>query len=555
MELEKLSKQQLLEHVQLLQAQLASSSDINDIDSLTHNLSVHQIELEMQNRELREAQLQLEETRDQYADLYDFAPMSYVTLDEKGIINNINLTGATMLGQVRSRIVGHPFSKWIIKSDVNVFFNHLRKTLASNVRNIDELKLRDASGKLCEVRIESVRTRDVINNAYFCRSILLDVTASNRAKNEVTLQARQLRLVTDALPVLISYIDEYEKHLFANKMYTDWFSVKPEEITGKSISEVWGESNYIKLSANLRISLSGMQITFDMELPLGGNQIKSVNISLIPDFDADKHVCGVITLMSDNTDRLAAEEMDRKRLLDTAHISRLSSMGEMASEIAHELNQPLAAISIYSDACKRLIQTGKGQQDKIIQSLTDINAQAERAGAVIRRIREFTSKKELSLATTDANTLVRDAVHLLAVELRSNDIKLNLNLEDALPLVYVDKILIEQVIFNLARNAIEAMNSIEQSKRVLQISTLSDGKREVEINIEDTGPGLSVEQKNEVFNAFHTTKTDGMGLGLAISKSIVDAHHGRLWAVSNAPNGSIFSFTIPIEVLEEDSGT
>ena len=555
LELEKLSRQALLEQVRLLKTQLAKGSDTSNTETLMHDLRMHQIELEMQKRGLREAQQQLEQTRDLYAELYDFAPVSYVTLDEKGIIENINLTGAAMLGKARAQIVGQPFSKWIVKSDVSRIFSHLRTTLQLDVKVTDELRLRSASGQLYEVRLESIRSRNAINKPFVCRCIILDVTEYNRAKNEVTRQARQLRLATDALPVLIAYIDEYEQHLFANKMYTDWFAVAFDDITGKSLSKVWGKNNYLKISAHLKNSLSGMQVTFDMELPLNDNQIKSVNMTLIPDIDTDKHVCGVIALISDNTDRFEIEALDRKRLLDAAHISRLSSMGEMASEIAHELNQPLAAISIYSDACRRMIKSGKGGQDSVIQSLIDISSQAERAGAVIRRIREFTSKKELSLDMTDINELVQETVQLLAVELRSHNVQLTLSLENGLPLICVDKILIEQVIFNLIHNAIEAMNSIEESQRLLQINTSAGGKNEIEVSIEDSGPGLPVEQIKQIFTPFHTTKADGMGLGLAISKSIIDAHQGRLWAVSNETSGTIFSFTIPIENLEEDSAT
>ena len=545
-----MSKQQLLEQVRMLQAQISTSSD-----STAQELELYKIELEMQNLELRKAQHQLEKTRDFYADLYHFAPINYIALDEKGIVDNINLAGTVMLGQGRAKIVGQPFSKWVLQADVNRFYSHLCTALQSDKKVVDELRLRCPSGQQYDVRIESLCSRGAIYSPLLCHSIILNATEYNRTKNESILQARQLKLVTDALPLLIAYIDENERHLFANKMYADWFCAASKKIVGLSASEAWGKNNYLMISPYLKISLSGKQVIIDMELSIGENKKKSVNITLVPDFDRDKHVCGVITLIGDTTDKLAVEEVDRKRLLDAAHISRLTSMGEMASEIAHELNQPLAAISIYSDACRRMIVSGKGGQDNIIQSLIDISGQAERAGAVIRRIREFASKKELSFAKTDINLLVLDVMQLLAVELRLHNVRMNLSLEDCLPLVCVDKILIEQVIFNLARNAIEAMNSIDDSQRILQINTSASRINEIEISVEDSGPGLPAEQIKKIFAPFHTTKDDGMGMGLAISKSIVNAHQGRLWAVSNEPEGTIFSFTVPIESREEDSAT
>lgn len=554
-ELKKLSKQDLLKQARSLQTKLAMSSDTGNSEYLLHNLQVHQIELEMKNRELHEVQQQLVEARNLYADLYDFATLCYMTLDDKGIIKNINLTGASLLGTVRMHILSHPFSRWVVNSDVELFFSHLRTVLMSDVRISNEISLRSSSGDMLDVRIDSIRSLDTASNTFVCRSILLDVTEYNLTRNELLLQERQLRLITDALPVLIAYIDEYEQHQFANKMYRDWFGLTSERLDGKQVSEVWGNDNYLKIGSHLKISLSGRRVSFDVELLMNENIVKSVNIDYIPDFDKAYHLCGVIIVITDITDRLMLENIDRKRLVDAAHISRLSSMGEMSSEIAHELNQPLAAISIYSDACRRMLLSGKADQDSILKSLSDITAQSERAAEVLRRIREFTSKKELSYIETSINTLVEDAVQLLAVEFRLHNVQMKLELEKNIPLIHVDKILLEQVIFNLVHNAIEAMEDVDKSQRLLRIHTSVCAGYEVEIRIEDSGPGLSEENIKKIFSPFYSTKVDGVGLGLAISKSVVEAHRGRLWVVSNPSTGSIFSITIPIENPGENSAT
>ena len=552
-ELEKMSKQQLLDQVKLLQARMGDVSNVGgNLDDISHELQVHQIELEMQNRELREAQQELEETRDRYADLYDFAPVTYITFDDKGIIRNINLTGSTMLGKPRALLLERPFSSWLVKSDLSRFFRHLRDVLQSDIHKSIELKLKNASGLIYDVRIDSVRSSEISNGTFSCRSIILDITENNRYRDEVTLQARQLKLITDALPVSIAYIDMNEQHTFANKTYTDWFELAPEDIAGKTADEVWRDAGYSHANKYLKISLSGKQTSFDMEMPLVADEKKHIHTTLIPDVDADNHVCGVIVLMGDITDKLATEIIDRKRLLESAHLSRLSTMGEMASEVAHELNQPLAAISIYSDACRRMILSGHHQQDKIIQSLTDIGAQAERAGEVIRRIREFTSKKELKFCETSVNEITQEALRLLSVELRSHKVRLNLELADSLPMVVADKILIEQVILNLGRNALEAMEEINVSQRQLHIQTSISRQKEIEVCIHDSGPGLSGEMLKQVFEPFHTTKVDGMGMGLTICQTIIEAHHGRLWATLNEHGGTTFCFTLPVVIEGEN---
>ena len=515
---------------------------------------MHQIELEMQNRELREAQQQLEETRDNYADLYDFAPVNYFTFNEKGVVERINLTGARMLGKERSNIIGYSFTRWLENSSLNKFRNHIREVFQSDIKISDELNIKNEGGDIVEVRIESIRSKYATSDNYECRSIVLDITESNSIKNKLFLQARQLKLITDALPVLIAYIDIDEKHLFANKIYINSFDLTAEEVIGHSSCEVWGQETYNNIKKFIKFSLAGQIINFEMELPLGDSGKRYFHTTLIPDTDDANHVYGVIVLIGDITSRLAIESIDRKRLLEIAHISRLSTMGEMATEIAHELNQPLAAISIYSDACRRLILSGQGEQEKIIQSLTDINVQAERAGEVIRRIREFASKKDLLKKDCDINAIVEEALVLLKVEIRSRNVYLKLNLAENLPKVLIDKILIEQVIFNLVRNALEAMDEIDESLRVLEIHTSKSKLNEIEVSIDDAGPGLSIKEIKHIFAPFYSSKIEGMGMGLTISHSIIDAHHGRIWAAQNDHGGTTFVFTLPQLIKENTKG-
>lgn len=543
--LKELSKKDLNERLSVSLADLKNSEKKTELQRLAHDLQTHQIELEMQNRELCEAQQKLEEARDKYADLYDFAPISYITFDEKGVVRNINLTGAAMLGQVRARIIGQPFMKWIAKEDLTLFYHHVRVTLQSDLQRTNELKVRGEQGKTFDVRIDSLRHRDISNSTYVCRSTMLDITETNRIKTEVFLQARQLKLITDALPVLIAYINTNKQHLFANKAYADWFGYSPTEIIGKHASEVWGETDYKSIYQHFTHSLAGMPVNFDLEVPVEGKDRKFINAIFIPDYGSGGQVYGVIALIGDITDRLVIEAIDRKRLLDVAHFSRLCAMGEMTSEIAHELNQPLAAISIYSDACRRMLISGTAEQDKIIRTLVDIGEQAERAGKVIRRIREFVGRKEINKIDIAINELINDALHLLAVEIRSHKVKLNLDLDDDLPMIFADKILIEQVIINLVRNALDTMNEIKEPKRILTISTSPGRLNEIKVSVIDSGPGMSVESANRLFQPFHTTKAHGMGLGLTISRSIIEAHHGRLWGDASGPAGVVFSFTLP----------
>ena len=535
--------------LKMLKDDIANSGDEGNTDYLVHELQVHQIELEMQNIELQKSQLELEEIRDQYADLYDFSPVSYISFNDKGVVKNINITGSVLLSKPRTVIIERPFIHWLMPNQSMKFFTYLKNVFGSDNKLDEEFKIKNSHGVVLDVRMESVRRWSSSTKEYICQSVILDVTNQKKSQRELSLQARQLSLITDALPLMIAYLDINEIHQFANKPFTNWLRAADKNIIGKAANEVWSNDNYLNVKPYLDKSFAGEHVTFDMSLTNHNDDTKYINASLIPDFDNHDKVHGVILMIGDITERMALEVSDRKRLLDAAHVSRINSMGEIASEIAHELNQPLAAINIYSDACKRIVESGNYKDEKIIDTLASISKQASRAGDVIKHIREFTSKKELQLVDTDLNVLVREALNLLNVELRSGSVTLKLELAIGLPIVFVDRILIEQVILNLSRNAIEAMSASTSDVRELIIKTIKNNNREVEVIIEDSGPGLNVDEIKRIFEPFHSKKDGGMGLGLTICDTIIKAHHGRLWALPSERSGAVFCFTIP--VIEE----
>ena len=271
-DLGKLNKQQLIEKISALQAQQESADydnadNADNADHVQHELQVHQIELEMQNRELRESQQLLEEARDRYADLYDFAPVSYASFDREGIVKNINLTGAELLNQVRSNIISQPFSRWIVNGYLGVFFNHVHKTLQSDLRRTDEIQIKGGHGDVVDIRIESIRGWSLENNAFTCQSVMLDITEQKRSEQEISLKARQLKLITDALPAMITYIDLNEEIVFANKTCTEWFGLSPAKIIGTKISELWAEKSYRELYQQLKLSFLGKPLSFEIESP------------------------------------------------------------------------------------------------------------------------------------------------------------------------------------------------------------------------------------------------------------------------------------------------
>jgi PAS domain S-box-containing protein len=243
-----------------------------------------------------------------------------------------------------------------------------------------------------------------------------------------------------------------------------------------------------------------------------------------------------------------AQESLRSREAELAHMTRIMTMGEITSSIAHEINQPLGAIVNYGNACLRLIKTGSAEVTDIAAALSEIVDDANRASAIIAQIRALSKKALPEMAVLEVKDLVAEILLLVRHELDKRRIVLKTVLSDHLSPVMGDRIQLEQVLLNLVINGMEAMHQIPDGHRYLSIEAephVSDGKALILISVTDSGIGLLAEDQPRLFEAFYTTKTEGMGMGLAISRSIVEAHGGRLWATPNAGPGATFQFVLP----------
>lgn len=229
---------------------------------------------------------------------------------------------------------------------------------------------------------------------------------------------------------------------------------------------------------------------------------------------------------------------------DLAHVLRVGAMGEMVAQLAHELTQPLGAIANYAAGCRHRLRASTRADGDLVEAVDHIAAEALRAGEIIRRIRGFVRNAPPNRSATDVNALVRDVVSLIGPEARANQITLQSSLQDGLSAINVDAVQIEQVLINLVRNGLESLRQRSHGERVLAIST-RDAGADVEIAVSDSGIGLGSVEPEALFEPFYTTKSDGLGMGLAISRAIIQAHGGRIWVVSSLQGGAAFHFALP----------
>ncbi|MHB8866356.1 MAG: PAS domain-containing sensor histidine kinase, partial [Pirellulaceae bacterium] len=240
-----------------------------------------------------------------------------------------------------------------------------------------------------------------------------------------------------------------------------------------------------------------------------------------------------------------AEERRQGHLQELAHAGRLSTMGQLVAAIAHEINQPLYAITNYAGACQNALQQrSENPRDRTAQWIREIGHQARRAALIIARLTDFVRKSPTQRSTHNLNKLIIDSLELLRLEARNQQVRLGLELASPTPLVLADRVQIEQIVVNLVRNAFDALDDVPPAERRVTVRTERLG-RHIHVHIEDCGKGLTPEEHQLLFEPFFTTKAKGTGMGLAISRSIIEAHGGRLWATDNPLAGVTFHFELP----------
>jgi PAS domain S-box-containing protein len=383
--------------------------------------------------------------------------------------------------------------------------------------------------------------------AFLTTSLVITRLMSKVRKSFQEIQALkdQLRLAIDTIPGLVWSALPDGSAEFLNQRwleYTglsladglDWggkVAVHPEDIA-RFISE-WktalAEGKPLETEARLRRADGEYRWLLIRAVPLRGESGKVVKWY------------GTST---DIEDRKRAEETLHKSQAELTHVTRVMTMGELAASIAHEVNQPLSAIVNNGSACLRWLAGDSPNIDEAREAVRDIIREGNRAGEVITRIRAFLRKTETEKARLDINQTIRDVVILTRNEAEGKGVALRMKLASALPAVSGDRVQLQQVILNLVMNGVEAMASVTNRPRDLLITSRQDESGQVLVAVRDSGVGLDGQDIEGIFDAFYTTKSQGMGMGLAISRSIVEDHGGRLWAAPNDGPGVTFQFTL-----------
>jgi two-component system sensor kinase FixL len=473
------------------------------------------------------------------------------TLD--GTLTDWNAGAEAIFGYSAAEAIGQPLSLLLPPGQEDEMAVMLGRIKAGERIEHYQTRRRRKDGTVIDVSLTVSPVWDDAGRLVGASKVARDITAQRRAQAELEADAAQLRSVLNSIPDAMVVID--------GKGIMQSFSTTAEAMFGYSEAEAVGQNVSVLMPSPYRerhdsylaryaatgekkvigrgrvvVGLRKDGTTFPMELAVG--EVTSGSAPLFTGF------------LRDLTERQATQQRLQDMQAELIHMSRFTAMGEMASTLAHELNQPLTAVTSYLNGCRRLLNGTESVHNLMLRDAIDRAAdQALRAGQIIRRLRQFVARGESERNVESLPRLIEEAGALALVGVKETGVKVSFELDRAAQFVLADKVQIEQVILNLIRNAIEAMQETE--RRELVVSTVVQPPDMVEIRVADTGPGIAPEIASQLFHPFVTTKPNGMGVGLSISRTIIEAHGGRVWAEPNPEGGTIFRLTLRAPNKEE----
>jgi PAS domain S-box-containing protein len=378
------------------------------------------------------------------------------------------------------------------------------------------------------------------------RGVGRHITDRKRAEAALRASEERWRAMFEIAPVGIATIDfERRRYLTANDSFQRMTGYTEAELRNLTTLELTHEDDRAAMQERIATGTIGSLQRKRYRRKDGGIVWADATSFVVPATDSTPAFRGAVIV--DITDRKRAEAALQQAQADLARLNRVMLLGEMTASIAHEVNQPIAATVTNAHAGLRWLGASRPDLEEARQALGRIVRDGSRAGEVIDRIRALVRKLPPRRELLDINEAIREVIALTQTEVQQNRVRLQPRLAGDLPLVPADRVQLQQVIMNLLVNAVEAMSSVDDSSRELTIASGKDDANAVFVEVRDTGPGIDPADLDRLFQSFYTTKPDGIGMGLAISRSIVEAHGGRLMAALNEAHGSVFRFTLLVE--------
>ena len=470
-------------------------------------------------------------------------------IDLEGRITFVNAAFCRMTGFDESELVGikPPYPYWP-DEEFNKLQNNIDVALAGQAPSSGfEMRIMRKSGERFDVRLYFSPLIDTAGKQIGWMASMNDITEPKRARVELERAHERFVTVIDGLDTAVHVANANTNEiLFANRAFQHIFgfdTVGRDSALVTAACRPTPEALAIDPATLIPDDLPCELFDGEIQHALTGHWYH-VHERAIRWVDGRTVR---VQIAADITDRKHIDEVNLQQQKRLEQTSRLITMGEMASSLAHELNQPLSAIANYCAGCVKRMQSGNYQFDDLLAAMQKASDQAERAGKIIRRMRDMVKKSDPNRQPVQLGELIDEARAFADIEAQRSSTQLLLDIPENLPKIVVDRIMIEQVLLNLIKNGIEAMHGTAIERRKLSIQARLVDERLVEVSIADQGHGISDGDSEKIFVPFYTTKSEGMGIGLAICRSIIEFHQGRLWVEARREGGSVFRFTVPIE--------
>jgi PAS domain S-box-containing protein len=500
-------------------------------------------------------------TCNSFESIFNLAPIGYLVLDRAGVIQQVNAEASRLLARPVQQLINTKLDAFINPIDHSSYYFFIGNFTEQQVSRSLEIRLK----KEYSHNITHLECRATIGLADSVLLTISDITKRRQAEDAIVyhnetlsekvrkqLLEREAKLnsIFNASVEGIITIDSTGEIISVNSAVETIFGYTEAELIKCSVDKLLPllkrkrQRQYLKnkLPAFIGAFIGKIQ---EVEGMHKNSSSLLLDLSIVQySIDGMSYFTGIVR---DVSLRKLQEQQNKEHLEKLAHVTRLGVMGEMASGIAHEVNQPLTAVVNYTQVCLRYIDGKNPDLAKLSEILHKSHQQALKAGQIIHSMREFVKPSKIHRATANINSLIYEAISLLDADLKQNSIKLSFELKKNLPLVYIDNVQIEQVILNLIRNSIDALRDLPHKElRLLSIQTHLNEQNYIEIKVKDNGSGLSDVQREKILTPFYTTKSTGMGMGLSISRSLVEAHEGVLHFNSKQNKGTTFYFTLPV---------
>ena len=439
---------------------------------------------------------------------------------------------------------GEIFGTICVLDRKNNSFSDLHERLLVQFRDAIESDLKTLSD--LDVRLNE-ETRARLAEAERSRRALLSIIEDRQQAEEALRESeRRYREMLQNVQLVALMLDERGRLTFCNDFLLELTGWQREEITGADWFETFLPPDVRKQSKPFffnALQQGDIQEHVENEIVTRSGERRLIRWSNTVMRDPQGRAIGATSIGEDITERKRAREALENAQAELAHVTRVATLGEMTASIAHEINQPLGAIANSASACLRWLDAQKLEEAR--RSASRVISESHRASEIIGRIRALVKKAPPRKDWLDVNETIHEVIALADSEVQRNGVALEIQLSDDLPLILADRIQLQQVILNLMMNAMEAMNGPGEGPRELVVSSMRNEPQGVIVSVRDSGPGLDPQGLDHLFDAFYTTKPHGLGMGLAISRSLIEAHGGRLWASVNQPHGAVFQFTLP----------